>query len=260
MKFQLVKKLATGALTLTILSSVAGFVVTNGNSAASNTVNAATKTVQASPVAAKQLLTPDDHSLMLIDHQPQMAFAVKSHSVELVRNNTEALAKAAKEFNVPTILTTVASKTFSGSIFPEVQAVFPDQVPIDRTTMNPWEDKNVTDKVNSFNKQKIVMAGLWTEVCLVDPVLSALDQGFEVYFISDASGGVSQEAHDMAVERMIQAGAKPMTWLQYMLELQRDWKNQEHYKQVLAIAQEHAGAYGLGAFYAAEMFNAQEGK
>ncbi|WP_240702971.1 hydrolase [Cohnella luojiensis] len=197
---------------------------------------------------------------MLIDHQPQMAFAVKSHSVELVRNNTEALAKSAKAFNVPTILTTVASKTFSGPIFPEVQKVFPDQEPIDRTTMNPWEDKNVTDKVNSFGKKKIVMAGLWTEVCLVDPVLSALDQGFEVYFISDASGGVSEEAHDMAVERMIQAGAIPMTWLQYLLELQRDWADQTHYNEVLAIAQEHAGAYGLGAFYAAEMYGAQEGK
>ncbi|MFD2611205.1 hydrolase [Paenibacillus gansuensis] len=196
---------------------------------------------------------------MLIDHQPQMGFAVKSHSVELVRNNTEALAKSAKVFDVPTILTTVSAKSFSGSIFPEVQAVFPDQKPIDRTTMNPWEDKRVTDKVNSFGKSKIVMAGLWTEVCLVDPVLSALDQGFEVYFISDASGGVSEEAHNMAVERMIQAGAKPMTWMQYMLEMQRDWANQENYKEVLDIAKQHGGTYGLGAHYAEEMFGGSEG-
>ncbi|WP_227014065.1 hydrolase [Paenibacillus psychroresistens] len=196
---------------------------------------------------------------MLIDHQPQMAFAVKSHSITELRNNVTGLAKSAKLFGVPTILTTVSAKTFSGSIFPEIQAVFPNQQPIDRTTMNPWEDQRVADKVKSFNKKKIVMAGLWTEVCLVDPVLSALDEGYTVYFVSDASGGVSPEAHDMAVNRMIQAGAVPLTWLQYLLEMQRDWANQATYTQVLTIAKDHGGAYGLGVFYAGEMFGAKEG-
>nr|WP_258171383.1 hydrolase [Paenibacillus sp. R14(2021)] len=261
MKTSLRKKLTAGAMAFTLVTGGAGFAIL---STTSHAANAAAAEVQAGPVAkpaaAKQLLTPTDHTLMFIDHQPQMAFALKSHDVDSVRNNTEGLAKAAKAFKVPTILTTVSAKTFSGPIFPELQAVFPDLKPIDRTTMNPWEDKNVTDKINSYGKKKIVMAGLWTEVCLVDPVLSALDQGFEVYFISDASGGVSDEAHDMAVERMIQAGAKPMTWLQYMLELQRDWKDQTHYKEVIDIAKEHAGGYGLGLVYAGSMFGGGEGK
>ncbi|TFE25609.1 hydrolase [Cohnella luojiensis] len=197
---------------------------------------------------------------MLIDHQPQMAFATKSHSISELRNNVEGLAKSAKIFGVPTILTTVSAKSFSGDIFPEIQAVFPDQKPIDRTTMNPWEDQRVVDKANSFNKKKIVMAGLWTEVCLVDPVLSAIDAGYQVYFISDASGGVSTEAHDMAVQRMIQHGAIPMTWLQYLLEMQRDWANQKTYNDVLTIAKDHGGAYGLGAIYAAQIFGGKEGK
>lgn len=209
---------------------------------------------------AKSLLTPKNHSLILIDHQPQMAFATRSHSVESVRNNVTGLAKAAKAFNVPTILTTVAEKSFSGPLFPELKAVFPNQTPIDRTTMNTWEDNRVTDKIKKFKKNKIVIAALWTEVCGVGPVLSALEDGYEVYFVTDASGGVSKEAHDMAVQRMVQAGAKPITWVQYMLELQRDWARTETYVDVTNIAKEHAGGYGLGIIYAKEMFNAKEGK
>ncbi|ASP49440.1 hydrolase [Cognaticolwellia beringensis] len=208
---------------------------------------------------SKHLLTPNNHSLILIDHQPQMAFATRSHSVESVRNNVTGLAKAAKAFKVPTILTTVAAKSFSGPIFPELQAVFPNQTPIDRTTMNTWEDKRVTDKVKSFKKNKVVFAALWTEVCGVGPVLSAIEEGYDVYFVTDASGGVSKEAHDMAVLRMIQAGAQPITWLQYMLELQRDWARTGSYADVTGIAKDHAGGYGLGLIYANDMFNAQEG-
>lgn len=213
------------------------------------------KTGNASP----RLLTPTDHSLMLVDHQPQMAFATKSHSMETVLNNVTGTAKAAKLFGVPTVLTTVASKTFSGSIFPQIQKVFPDQAPIDRTTMNAWEDQRVVDKVNSFGKKKLVIAGLWTEVCVVDPVLSAIDAGYQVYVITDASGGVTTEAHEMAVQRMVQAGAVPITWLQYLLEMQRDWANQKTYNDVLTIAKDHGGAYGLGVLYAGEMFGAKEG-
>lgn len=209
---------------------------------------------------AKSLLTPKNHSLILIDHQPQMAFATTSHTVDSIRNNVTGLAKAAKAFKVPTILTTVAEKSFSGPIFPELKAVFPNQKPIDRTTMNTWEDKRVTDKVKTFRKNKIVIAALWTEVCGVGPVLSALEEGYEVYFVTDASGGVSKEAHDMAVQRMVQAGAQPITWIQYMLELQRDWIRSETYGDVTAIAKEHAGGYGLGIIYAKEMFGAKEGK
>lgn len=207
----------------------------------------------------KSLLTPDNHALILIDHQPQMAFATRSHTVEDIRNNVTGLAKAAKVFKVPTILTTVAAKSFSGPIFPELQAVFPEQTPIDRTTMNTWEDKRVTDKVKTFKKNKIVIAALWSEVCGVGPVLSAIDEGYEVYFVTDASGGVSKEAHDMAVQRMVQAGAHPITWLQYMLELQRDWARTGSYADVTSIAKQHAGGYGLGIIYANDMFSAKEG-
>ena len=207
----------------------------------------------------KGLLTPDNHVLLLIDHQPQMAFATHSHSVVDIRNNVTGLAKAAKAFNVPTILTTVAEKSFSGPLFPELQAVFPEQKPIDRTTMNTWEDNRVTDKVKTYKKKRVVIAALWTEVCGVGPALSALDEGYEVYIVTDASGGVTKEAHDMAVTRMVQAGVRPITWLQYMLELQRDWARTGTYVPGTTIAKEHAGGYGLGIIYASEMFGAKEG-
>jgi len=214
----------------------------------------------AKPVASKHLLNPTNHTLILIDHQPQMAFATTSIDIVELRNNVTGLAKAAKAFNVPTILTTVAEKSFSGPIFPELQAVFPKQKPIDRTTMNTWEDKRITNKVNQYGNKKIVIAALWTEVCGVGPALSALEQGYEVYFVTDASGGVSDDAHNMAVQRMVKAGAIPITWLQYMLELQRDWARESSYKAVTDIAKEHGGGYGLGIIYASEMFKASEGK
>jgi nicotinamidase-related amidase len=213
----------------------------------------------ARPVPAKSMLTPENHTLILIDHQSQMAFATKSIDITTLRNNVTGLAKAAKSFKVPTILTTVAEKTFSGPLFPELAAVFPGQKAIDRTTMNTWEDQRITDRVNQIGRKKIVIAALWTEVCGVGPALSAIDQGYQVYFITDASGGVSDEAHERAVQRMIQAGAVPMTWLQYLLELQRDWARTETYPSTTGVAKAHGGGYGLGIIYAKEMFGAQEG-
>lgn len=208
---------------------------------------------------SRQLLTPQNSAVTLIDHQPQMAFATRSIDVLELRNNVTGLAKAAKIFGVPTILTTVAEKTFSGPVFPEVQAVFPEQKPIDRTTMNAWEDKRFYEAVKQTGRKKLVMAALWTEVCLLGPALSALDEGFEVYIVTDASGGVSRDAHAMAVQRMIQAGATPVTWLQVMLEYQRDWARQDTYDAVVNVAKDHGGAYGLGIIYAKQMFGAQEG-
>lgn len=208
---------------------------------------------------AEQLLTPDNHTLILIDHQPQMAFAANSIETNLLINNVTGLAKSAKAFGVPTILTTVAEETFSGPLFPTVQAVFPEQRPIDRTTMNTWEDKRITDRVNELGRNRIVMAALWTEVCGVFPVLSALDQGYEVYFVTDASGGMSERIHDDAVDRMVQAGATPITWMQYLLELQRDWARPDTYEITNRIAKDHGGAYGLGILYAKTMFGASEG-
>lgn len=215
---------------------------------------------QGGPKPSAKLLTPQNSALILIDHQPQMSFAVSSIDRQSLVNNTVGLAKAAKAFKVPTILTTVAEKSFSGPIFPEVQAVFPDQKPVDRTSMNAWEDKAFYDAVKKTNRKKLVIAALWTEVCLVMPVLSALDEGYEVYIVTDASGGTSKEAHDMAVARMIQAGAQPVTWMQVLLEYQRDWARGETYAATTGIAMEHGGAYGTGIRYAKGMFGASEGK
>jgi nicotinamidase-related amidase len=213
----------------------------------------------ASPVAGKTLLTPDDHTLILIDHQSQMAFATKSIDPVLLRNNTGLVAKSAAGFGVPTILTTVAEKTFSGPIFSEITEAFPGRAAIDRTTMNTWEDGRITDEVNRIGKSRLVFAGLWTSVCIVGPVLSALDQGFEVYVIADACGDVSDEAHEHAMQRMIQAGARPMTSLQYLLELQRDWARGGTYGVTTGIAQVNGGGYGLGLMYAKHMFGGGEG-
>lgn len=207
----------------------------------------------------KTLLDPSNHALIMIDHQSQMSFATKSIDAVTLRNNAALVAKAAKEFKVPTILTTVAEKSFSGPIFDEIRSVFPDQHIIDRTTMNTWEDARIAEQVNKIGKDKIAFAGLWTSVCIVGPTLSAIDQGFEVYVIADACGDVSDEAHERAMERMIQIGARPMTSLQYLLELQRDWARGDTYNQTVATSIAHGGAYGLGLIYAKTMFGASEG-
>ena len=213
----------------------------------------------AQPEPSAELLTPDNHTLILIDHQPQMAFAANSIETDLLINNVGLLAEAAAAFDVPTVLTTVAEETFSGPLFPAVADVFPDEPVIDRSTMNAWEDARITDAVNEAGRPKLVMAALWTEVCGAMPVLSALEQGFEVYFVTDASGGMSAAIHDAAVERMVEAGAVPITSMQYLLELQRDWAREETYEATNAIVMEHGGAYGLGVLYAREMFGAEEG-
>jgi len=216
-------------------------------------------TVTATPIPGKTLLNPTDHALVLIDFQSQMAFATKSIAPELLRNNAALVANAAAGFEVPTILTTVAEKSFSGPMFSEVTDPFPGQKLLDRTSMNTWEDAAVIDEVNRIGKQRLVFAGLWTSVCIVGPVLSAIDQGFEAYVITDASGDISEEAHERAVARMVQAGAKPITSLQYLLELQRDWARTGTYDMTTGVARKWGGAYGIGITYAKTMFGASEG-
>ncbi|NZA27973.1 hydrolase [Luteimonas sp. SJ-92] len=213
----------------------------------------------ATPSPAKSLLTPNDHTLILIDHQSQMAFATKSIAAEVLRNNTALVARSAAGFKVSTILTTVAEKSFSGPIFDEITEAFPGAPKVDRTSMNTWEDARIAEKVNVFGKHRIVFAGLWTSVCIVAPVLSALEQGFEAYVITDASGDISDEAHERAVQRMVQAGARPLTSMQYLLELQRDWARTRTYELTTGIARVNGGAYGIGIAYAKTMFNASEG-
>ena len=204
----------------------------------------------AAPTPGSTLLKPDDHILIMIDFQSQMAFATKSIDPVTLRNNAALVAKAAKGFGVSTILTTVAEKTFSGPMFDEIRGAFPEQKMLDRTSMNTWEDAQVIDEVNRIGKPRLVFAGLWTSVCIVGPTLSAIDQGFEVYAIADACGDVSEEAHERAMERMVQAGVRPMTSLQYLLELQRDWARSATYDMTNGIAKQHGGAYGLGIIYA----------
>ncbi|OHX14183.1 hydrolase [Chromobacterium sphagni] len=216
-------------------------------------------TITAAATASPLLLTPRDHTLILIDYQSQMAFATHSIDIPTLRNNAGLVAAAAAGFGVSTILTTVAEKSFSGPMFDEVTAPFPDQRLLDRTSMNTWEDAAVIAQVNRIGKPRIVLAGLWTSVCIVGPALSALAQGFEVYVITDACGDVSVEAHERAVQRMLQAGAQPMTALQYLLELQRDWARTDTYELTTGIARKLGGGYGLGIGYAKAMFGAEEG-
>lgn len=207
----------------------------------------------------RALLDGPDHALVLIDYQSQMAFATRSIDVVELRNNAALIAKAAAEFKVPTVLTSVAARTFSGPMFDEVTAPFPGQAVIDRTTMNTWEDGNVIREINRIARRRLVFAGMWTSVCIVGPVMSSIDQGFEAFVITDACGDVTDEAHGRAVQRMIQAGARPMTALQYLLELQRDWARVATYNATVATAITHGGGYGLGLIYARTMFDGGEG-
>ena len=200
--------------------------------------------------ASKELLNPTNHVLLMIDHESQMAFAVESQPIEELRNNSGLVAATAKLYDVATVITTVAEKSFSGPVFPEIREHFPNtEEYIDRTTMNSWEDTRVVAAVGAYEKPKLVIAGLWTEVCVLTAALSALEDGYDVYVITDASGGISQEAHDMSIARMIQAGVKPMTSLQYLLEIHRDWARSDMYLDVVAISKKYGGAYGLGIDY-----------
>ncbi|HVH34893.1 MAG TPA: hydrolase [Tahibacter sp.] len=200
-----------------------------------------------------ELLNPTNSALILIDHQPQMSFGVQSIDRQTLKNNTVALAKTAKAFCVPTVLTSVETESFSGYIWPELLAVFPDHTPVERSSMNSWEDDKLVAAVKATGRKKLIMAALWTEVCLNFPVLGALQDGYEVYIVTDASGGTTQEAHDMSIQRMIQAGAIPVTWQQVLLEYQRDWSRKGTYDAVMDIVREHSGAYGMGVDYAYTM-------
>ncbi len=198
------------------------------------------------------LLHPDECIFAFIDHQPQMAFGVANIDRQSLKNNTVALAKTAKLFGVPTIVTAVETEAFSGYVWPEVMDVLKQQ-PIERSSMNSWDAPEFVEAIKASGKKKLVMAALWTEACLIFPTLCAIEAGYEVYIVTDASGGTSQEAHDAAVRRMEQAGAKSITVVQVLLELQRDWANQATYDGVMSIIRDHLGAYGMGVDYAYTM-------
>ncbi|NDL65135.1 hydrolase [Acerihabitans arboris] len=201
-----------------------------------------------------EVLTPTNCQMIFIDQQPQMAFGVQSIDRQVLKNNTVALAKAAKVFGIPTIITTVETLGFSGHTYPELLDVFPTHDILERSSMNSWDDQKVRDALAATGKKKVVVSGLWTEVCNNSFALCAMAEGdYEIYMVADASGGTSREAHDYAMQRMIQAGVIPATWQQVMLEWQRDWARKETYDAVMDIVREHSGAYGMGVDYAYTM-------
>lgn len=198
-----------------------------------------------------EVLTPQNSQIIFIDQQPQMAFGVQSIDRQTLKNNVVGLAKAARIFNIPTTITSVETDSFSGHTFPELLSVFPDNNILERTSMNSWDDQNVRDSLAAGGRKKIIVSGLWTEVCNLTFSLDAMREGgYEIYMVTDASGGTSLDAHKYAIDRMVQAGAVPVTWLQVLLEWQRDWARKETYDAVIGLVQEHGGAYGMGVDYA----------
>ena len=201
----------------------------------------------------KGLLTPDNCVVTVIDLQPQMLFGVCNFDRQTIINNNLVLLKAAKVFDVPVVLSTVETKGFSGNMWPQIQAVFPKQTPIERSSMNSWDDDNFVAAVKKTGKKKIVLTGLWTETCVALPTIQAIHDGYEVYVVEDCCGDVSQLSHDNAMKRVVQAGAKPVTALSVMLEWQRDWAQKDTYDAVMDIVKNHCGAYGVGVEYAYTM-------
>ncbi len=201
-----------------------------------------------------ELLTPENSQIIFIDHQPQMAFGVESIDRQTLKNNTIALAKAAKLYGIPTTITTVETESFSGHTYPELLGVFPENEILERTSMNSWDDQKVRDALAANGRKKVVVSGLWTGICNNMFAFSAMsDAGYEIYMVADASGDTSVEAHERSMERMVQGGVVPMTSIQTMLEWQRDWANRETYDGLMDIVREHGGAYGMGIDYAYTM-------
>jgi len=203
----------------------------------------------------KGLLTPDNCVVTMIDLQPQMLFGVANFDRQAVINNNVILAKAARVFDVPVVLSTVETKSFSGIMWPQIHAVLPGVTPVERSTMNSWDDENFVAAIKKTGRKKVVLSGLWTETCVALATIQALFDGFEVFVVEDCCGDVSKLAHDNAMRRVIQAGAKPVLALSVMLEWQRDWALKETYPAVMGIVREHLGAYGMGVEYAFTMLH-----
>jgi nicotinamidase-related amidase len=204
-------------------------------------------------LSEKGLLTPDNCVVAIIDLQPQMLFGVVNFDRQSVINNNLVLTKSARVFDVPVVLSTVETKAFSGKMWPQIQAVFPREEPIERSTMNSWDDASFVAAIKKTGRKKIVLAGLWTETCVALPTVQAIHDGYEVYVVEDCCGDVSELSHRNAMQRVVQAGAKPVTALSVMLEWQRDWAHKGTYDAVMDIVKNHCGAYGVGVEYAYTM-------
>jgi nicotinamidase-related amidase len=200
------------------------------------------------------LLRPEDSVLVLIDHQPFQLTNLNSHDPHAVVNAVTGLAKMAKVFNVPTILTSVIAQR-GGLIFPQITDVFPGQEVIDRTWVNTWQDPKVVDVVKATGRKQLIIAGLWTEVCVAMPTIQALGEGWDVTVITDASGGISLEAHEVAIQRMIRAGANMMTWFALAAEWQRDWARLETAGAITDVMVQHAAGSGIAYLWEQQLLN-----
>lgn len=200
-----------------------------------------------------QLYTPQDSVVVFIDHQPQMTFGVASIDRASLINNVTLLAKVAKEFQVPAVLTAVETESFSGYVWPQLLDVFPGQPVVERTSMNSWDDPGFRQAIAATGRKNIIMTGLWTEVCVTWPTIEMLGAGYNIYVVEDCCGATSPAAQEAALSRMVQAGAVRLTTVAALLEWQRDWKNREHYDALMGLLKQHAGAYGVGVEYAYTM-------
>jgi len=212
-------------------------------------------TVKHPQLSEKGLLTPDNCVVAMVDLQPQMLFGVANFDRQSIINLNVALGKATRIFDVPIVLSTVETKSFSGNMWPQVKSLFPDQMPIERSTMNSWDDKNFVAAIEATGRKKIVLAGLWTETCVALLTVQAIYDGYEVYVVEDCCGDISKLSHENAMGRIIQAGAKPVTALSVMLEWQRDWAHKGTYDAVMGVVKTHFGAYGMGVEYAYTMLH-----
>jgi nicotinamidase-related amidase len=201
------------------------------------------------------LLSPQDATLLIVDHQAGLAFGVGSTDRQLLLNNTVALAKTAKAFQIPVVVSTSASKVYSGPLMPAIRSVLGDVPSFERRNMNAWEDGVVRAEIDKIGRRKMIVSGLLTEACVSFPVLSALADGYEVSVVADTCGGITADSHSLALRRMEAAGATLTSWLQVLLELQRDWTRKETYDGARAIVEAHAGGYGIGLAYARDMIH-----
>ncbi len=200
-----------------------------------------------------KLYTSEDSAVVFIDHQPQMTFGVANVDRSTLINNVTLLAKVAKEFNVPSVLTAVETESFSGYLWPQLLDVFPGQPVVERSSMNSWDDPGFREAIAATGRKNILLTGLWTEVCVTWPAIEMLGAGYHVYVVDDCCGATSAAAHEAALSRMVQAGVVRLTTIAALLEWQRDWKNREHYQALMGILKQHAGAYGSGIEYAYTM-------
>lgn len=200
-----------------------------------------------------KLYTAEDSAVVFIDHQPQMTFGVANIDRASLINNVTLLAKVAKEFKVPAVITSVETESFSGYVWPQLLDVFPGQAVVERTSMNSWDDAGFRKAIEATGKKNIIMTGLWTEVCVTWPTIEMIAAGYNIYVVEDCCGATSQMAQEAALSRMVQAGAIRLTTIAALLEWQRDWAKREHYNNLMTLIKAQGGAYGAGVEYAYTM-------